>query len=231
MFLQGKQPKIVLFLVCAVLGTMLSTQFRSTENANRSIAQQRAEDLTERLNVTEKENAALKTKIMEMEDKAGADVTNQTISQLKANAGLTTMEGPGIVVTVDDGKGVNKPGDNPNLYIIHDDDLLRIINELRAAGAEALSLNSQRIMDVSEIRCAGPTVSINNTRFSPPYEIRAIGNSKTLESALRLRGGVMETLKQWGIVVDVEKKADIVIPAYKGPRHYEYAKVKEEKKQ
>ena len=111
--------------------------------------------------------------------------------------------------------------------MIHDDDLLRLLNELRAAGAEALSVNQERLLDISEVRCAGPTVSVNNTRFTPPYEIRAIGDPKTLESALRLRGGVVETLKFWGITVDVKRKDDVVIPAYKGTRHFEYAKTEE----
>ena len=68
---------------------------------------------------------------------------------------------------------------------------------------------------------------MNNTRFSPPYEIRAIGDPKTLESALRLRGGVVENLKFWGITVDVKKKDNLVIPAYKGTRHFEYARPEE----
>ena len=225
--LHGKQPKILLFLVCVVLGVMISTQFRSSESANRTIAQQRAEDLSGRLKATEKENETLKAKVKALEENTGADVKGEEILQLKADAGYTALRGPGVIVTVDDSKVIHKPGDNPNLYIIHDDDLLRVINELRAAGAEALSLNKERILDVSEVRCAGPTVSVNNTRFSPPYEIRAIGNSKTLEGALKLRGGVIETLKLWGISVDVVAKDNLEIPAYKGPRHYEFAKIKD----
>lgn len=90
-------------------------------------------------------------------------------------------------------------------------------------------LNDQRILDISEVRCAGPTVSVNNTRFSPPYVVRAIGDPKRLESALRLRGGVVETLKFWGITVDVIKKDQVTVPAFEGTRHYEFAKPKEEK--
>ena len=52
------------------------------------------------------------------------------------------------------------PRENPNLYIIHDDDLLRVINELRAAGAEGIAINGERIVAMSEIRCAGPTLSV-----------------------------------------------------------------------
>ena len=67
------------------------------------------------------------------------------------------------------------------MYIIHDDDLLRVINELRAAGAEAIAINGERIVAMSEIRCAGPTLSVNNNRSAPPYEIKAIGNPNNLE--------------------------------------------------
>ena len=110
-----------------------------------------------------------------------------------------------------------------NLYIIHDEDLLRVLNELRAAGAEAISLNDQRIVAMSEVRCAGPTVSVNNVRSAPPYVIKAIGAPKTLTSALRLRGGVVETFEFWGIQVKIKAADKVHIPALKAPRNFEYA--------
>lgn len=128
---------------------------------------------------------------------------------------------------MDDSKIASKPGENPNLYIIHDDDLLRVINELRAAGAEAIAINGERIVAMSEIRCAGPTLSVNNNRSAPPYEIKAIGNPNNLESALKLRGGVLENFKFWGIQADLSQSDDIVIPAFKGRKSFEYAKIAE----
>ena len=107
----------------------------------------------------------------------------------------------------------------------YDDDLLKVINELKAAGAEALSVNEQRLIATSEIRCAGPTVSVNNHRSSPPYVIKAIGDPKTLDAALKMRGGVVETLKFWGIQVAINVVEDkLEIPAYSGTFRYEYAK-------
>ena len=222
--LQGKQAKVLLFIVCVILGTMLSTQFRSAEQARNTIAQERAENLVEKLKAAEKENKIMEEKVKKLEDKSGNETLAKEIQNLKSKAGELPMEGPGIKVTVDDSKVVHKPGENPNLYIIHDDDLLRLINELRAAGAEAICINKERLLDVSEIRCAGPTVSVNNNRFSPPYVIVAIGKPETLESALKLRGGVIETLKFWGISVEVEKSDKLIVPAFKGTRHYEFAK-------
>lgn len=224
---QGKQAKILMVLVCMILGIMLSTQFKSAENARNSISQQRVEDLAERLKTAEKDNSKLKDEMAKLHDQSGSAAVAREITNLRAKAGELAMEGPGVKVTLDDSTVASKPGDNANLYIIHDDDLLRLINELRAAGAEALSINQERLLDISEIRCAGPTVSVNNNRFSPPYEIVAIGDPKTLESALRLRGGIIETLKFWGISVKVKQSDDLVVPAFKGTRRYDFAKVKE----
>lgn len=223
----NKREKFFTFLVCLLVGVMISTQFRSAEQARASLNQQRAEDLVAKLKDAETENKRLNAQLEEMQKNGNGD--GVALEALKTKAGETALTGPGVVVTVDDSHVKPKKGENPNLYVIHDDDLLRILNELRAAGAEALSFNQQRLLDVSEVRCAGPTVSVNNTRFTPPYEIRAIGDPKSLESALRLRGGVVETLKFWGIEVDVKQKNDVEIPAFKGTRHMEYSKVKEGK--
>ena len=139
-------------------------------------------------------------------------------------SGVVPVEGKGVIVVIDDSKRLTKPGENPNLYLIHDDDILKVINELWAAGAEAISINEQRLIATSEIRCAGPTLSVNNTRYSPPYEIRAIGDSQTLENALKMRGGVIETLQFWGIQVTVKTQDLVQVPAYKGTFRFEYAK-------
>ena len=105
---------------------------------------------------------------------------------------------------------------------------MKVINELRAAGAEALSVNGQRLTGTSEIRCAGPTLSVNNVRSAPPFEVRAIGDTHALEQALKMRGGVADTLKVWGIELVIETADDIYIPAYKGALTYTYAHETEE---
>ena len=133
------------------------------------------------------------------------------------------------IVKLEDSSATAKAGENPNLYLIHDDDLLKVINELRAAGAEAISINGQRLIGTSEIRCAGPTLSVNNVRSAPPFEIRAIGDSKSLESAIRMRGGVAETLKVWGIQLEVSTSSSVYVPAYKGSASHTYAHETEEK--
>ena len=222
-----KHAKILITIVCAILGVMLATQFRTNESRKANIPYQRSEDLSERLKVVEKERNQLLLEIQRLQEKASDEVVAREINMLKAYAGDTALHGPGVIVTVDDSKKVSKPGENQNLYLIHDDDLLRIINELRASGAEGIAINEERLIAVSEIRCAGPTLSVNNNRFAPPYVIRAIGDPKSLETALKMRGGVIETLKFWGIQVTVTQEENVVLPAFKGTHGFEYAKVGE----
>ena len=74
--------------------------------------------------------------------------------------------------------------DDPNRYIIHYENLLYLVNDLRNAGAEGISINGQRIVVSSEIRCVGNVILVNTTRLAPPFEISAIGDPKALELSL-----------------------------------------------
>ncbi|MEN6564790.1 MAG: DUF881 domain-containing protein [Veillonellales bacterium] len=219
-----KQGQVAIGLVCVVLGIMLAVQFRTTQDVRSTIPFQRIEDLSQRLQQTEKERDALLKQVRELRKTSGAETATQEIENIKMGAGVVAFQGSGVSVVIDDSKRPSKPGENPNLYLIHDDDILKVINELWAAGAEAISINEQRLIASSEIRCAGPTLSVNNTRYSPPYEIRAIGEPQTLENALKMRGGVVETLQFWGIQVAIKKQENINVPAYKGTFRFEYAK-------
>ena len=223
-----KQGQIAIALVCVVLGFMLAIQFRTTQDIKSSIPYQRVEDLSQRLSQTEKERDALVNQVQELKRTSGAEAASKEFERIKMGAGVVAVEGPGIIVTIDDSKRPSKPGENPNLYLIHDDDILKVINELWAAGAEAMSINEQRLIASSEIRCAGPTLSVNNSRYSPPYEVRVIGEPTTLENALKMRGGVVETLQFWGIQVTIKTQEVVKVPAFKGTFRFEFAKPAQE---
>ena len=170
----------------------------------------------------ESERDALKLKLDAAEKLSEIDSAD-LIAELKIKACLTALEGEGVKIILHDSDKKISATENPNTYIIHDDDLLRVINELRAAGAEAISINGQRLTALSEIRCAGPTLSVNNVRSSAPFEVCAIGDKKTLKNALTMRGGVADTLGVWGIKVEVETSDEIYIPPYKGEFSRVYA--------
>ena len=189
---------------------------------------QSIEDIYTRLTKIEEDLHGLKNQLQTIEN---VETIPENTEDLRLQAGLLPLEGTGLIIKMDDSTKEAKSGENPNLYLIHDDDLLKVINELRAAGAEAISINGQRLVETSEIRCAGPTLSVNNVRSSAPYEIHAIGDKNTLENAVKMRGGVAETLKVWGIRLEVETSNNVYIPPYKGTRPHIYGHVTEERTQ
>lgn len=225
--LASKHAKIMVMIVAAILGFMLATQIKTTER-QKTINVQRAEELTERLRIVEQQRDDLAKEIERLQANSSDDALETEVERLKEFAGEVPLEGKGIQLILDDSKVTAQVGENPNLYIIHDDDLLRVINELRAAGAEAISINGERLVSTSEIRCAGPTLSVNNNRSAPPYVILAIGNPSNLASALKLRGGVLDTFKFWGIQAELTMPDVVKIPAFKGRRTFEYAQAAEE---
>ncbi|WP_315004251.1 DUF881 domain-containing protein [uncultured Selenomonas sp.] len=210
-------------LVCVLIGFMVAVQFRTAQDAKGSLSQQRIEEISDRLLQTEHERDELSEELHKMQTAAASTDNQQDKDLLRYRAALVPLEGEGVIVRMDDSTKPAKAGENPNLYVIHDDDLLRVVNELRAAGAEAIAINGQRLTGTSEIRCAGPTLSVNNVRSSAPFEIRAIGDKKSLENALRMRGGVAETLGVWGIQLDIKASNDVYIPPYRGSIRQSYA--------
>ena len=210
-----------IIFICFLLGFMISVQVRTAqENVKTSTQYQRIEKLSDMLLRTEQERDELKAEIVRL--KEDGNLRKEFPERINFLAETTAVKGPGVIVSIEDSKKIISNSDNTNLYIIHDEDILKVINELRAAGAEAISLNDQRLISTSEIRCAGPTISVNNTRVAAPFVIKAIGNAKSMEDAIKMRGGVAETLSVWGIQVDIKKDNNIVIPAYKGATEFKY---------
>lgn len=214
--------------VCMIIGFMLAVQFRQVHDAKETLPNQRVEELSGRLIQLQEDRDELEKQLEILKEESGAS-SQEFISELKLQACTLPVEGEGVIVKLDDSTRAAKSGENPNLYLIHDDDILRVINELRAAGAEAISINGQRLIATSEIRCAGPTLSVNNVRSAAPYEICAIGEKKSLENSITMRGGVADTLKVWGIQIEVSPSDKVYIPPYKGTFKRTYSRVVEEK--
>jgi uncharacterized protein YlxW (UPF0749 family) len=154
----------------------------------------------------------------------------------KANllAGLVAVTGPGVVVTLKDSKNPPpKPADMSQEsyveltrpYLIHDQDIQAVINELRAAGAEAIAVNDQRIVATTAVRCVGPTVLVNTVPTNgSPVKVQAIGDPDTLVTALTMSGGVADQYK----ITDpsmfaMEKAKNLTLPAYAGATPLRYA--------
>ncbi len=129
---------------------------------------------------------------------------------------MTDVIGQGIIITID-----NPPSD-PNSsseydVVNHYHEIVMIVNELNAAGAEAISINDQRIISISEIRNAGNAINVNNIPQTVPIVIKAIGKKSALDGALTGRyGKVTELRTYYQVLVDVKTMDEIIIPRYHG---------------
>jgi len=145
------------------------------------------------------------------------------IDNTKAVAGLTSLEGPGVVIIVTDGTRDLLEDESPNSVWVHDIDIRAMVDDLRNAGAEAIAINGQRVVfNKSKIQCTGPTIKINDQVFAPPYVIKAIGDRKFLESIINAPGSFSENLRSWGVFVEVNTSISVSIPQYDGFVSYEY---------
>jgi uncharacterized protein YlxW (UPF0749 family) len=164
---------------------------------------------------------------------AGSDMTRamkQEMENLQMLAGLTPVHGPGLVITLRDTKQTIPPEFPPESGMVHDQDLAMVLNELKAAGAEALAIagvdgRAQRIILNTAPRCAGPIVRVNDAPLSQPFTIWAIGDPSSLESALRMTGGLVEKLFPPILgMIEIKRQADIKLPRFSSSIHYTYAK-------
>lgn len=204
----------------ALLGVLVGVQFRVDRGVpavgpqnigEMAVLLLRAEHQDQAL---AKEVAALKAQLLSREQGvAKYQSLVQQLNQARAEAGLTVVHGKGVQVVMTEPPA--GPGGN-GIFSIHDTDVLMILNELRAAGAYALSINGQRVVATTEVREAGTIFSINDTPAAPPFTITALGDPTTLSQALKLRGGVVDTLEAVGIGVKIKSSDQLEVPAYQG---------------
>lgn len=220
-----------MILIGVILGVLLSLQFRLTMDIQQNESARRTKDLSIQVVQMKKEQEALKAQVVRMRSEldrlsAGPLVPNmkEEMERYEVLAGVTGLTGSGVEVTLTDSSSPLKTGENPNLYIVHDEDILNVVNELKAAGAEAISINGQRLVATTEISCNGPTIRVNNKPLAPAFVIHAIGDPETLERSLKIKGGMVETLQFYGIQVFIKKLTQVTVPAYTGSLKYEYVK-------
>lgn len=232
----GKMDKykvsITLGIVCLILTIGICVQLKTINNTNATVGQAFAEDeLRDEVlkwkekydNISEQlDNAESQlTKIREeaTKDDATASEKEEQITLNNKLLGLTNLEGQGIEITLRDDPTATRDNigvlDDISYHIVHDADLRVIVNELKNAGAEAISINEQRLVNTTAITCIGNVIKVNDEKISSPFVIKAIGLPESLASIDR-PGSYMEILRQNGIVATIRKSNKIEIPKYTG---------------
>jgi uncharacterized protein YlxW (UPF0749 family) len=230
-----------LLLISLLSGLLVAWQWRS--HLATAALEQQDPALIDIIHSLEKEDASLENTIATLrsqieaiqkersQGKGRLAQLQQEIEALKLAAGLTPVTGPGIIVTLDDNIAGAQAAKNsspttykPEDYIIHDKNVLYLVNEIKAAGAEAIAVNGQRVVTSTDIRCVGTVILVNSTRLAPPYEVQAIGNPDVLEAAVQ-RSVDFSFLKSRDFPVKVTKSLHLTLPAYKGGFSQDYVRL------
>lgn len=221
-----------------VFGVLLAFGVRSIEAVRQKekdekitldLKQKQMETMQRELAREEKDRIALQEQIEkyqeQVENYGRASKTqtakfNSEIDKLKILIGMTPVKGEGITIRLSDNPDAAKnagPDAGPFLPgIVHDFDLLQVVNELRAAKAEAIAVNGVRVTGFTPIRCVGPVIYINFEAKPAPFIVEAIGNSAELKSAVSMPGGIIDNLKNQTLGVKITESSELSLPAADG---------------
>jgi uncharacterized protein YlxW (UPF0749 family) len=178
----------------------LATMLRQERIARHALESQVAE-LTQRLAVFERASAERRT---------STEAMARDLENLRVAAGLVPLAGPGVSVVVD---ALQAPVVGHAPAAVQYVDLASIVNELWAAGAEAISVSGVRITATTGYSEVGGTILAGGQRLAPPYAIDAIGDPETLKGALQIRGGIIEGLRTLGLSITITRKPALIVPA------------------
>ncbi|CAB3391800.1 DUF881 domain-containing protein [Kyrpidia spormannii] len=210
------ETAFLLTLIGVLLGFMLTVQLRSTHAVRWPPPPLRIDEsskLLDSLASAKHTNEALEAKISDLQaqvdryekqvdgDMGAMAPDRQKLEDYQILAGTVPVHGPGVKVIIDDHHGPIPVGVDPRYAIVHDFDLRRVVNELYAGGAEAVSINGERMAVNTGVVCIGPTIRVGLVRLVPPFTIEAIGDPQKMTSQLNRPGGILDLLRSRTVTV------------------------------
>lgn len=220
---------ITIGLMCLILTAVIFVQMKtinqtditSLENMREDELRTEISNFKQKITETEQQLNETNQKIKEYElaintDKEASKILAEELEKQNNILGKNEVKGSGVVITLTDTRAQK----------ITSEDLRQLLNQLKADGAEAISINEQRIVyDSYVVDLGGTFISVNGERLVSPYTVKAIGNQTYLESGLsKKQYGYIDTKLEEGKDVILERKDDILINAYKGNLNMEYAR-------
>ena len=235
---------VILGIMCAVLSCGIVVQVRTVEGTGTTVSTNPQENqLRDAVLKAKEKYDNLYTEVEDAENKLEAERTNATQNNTELTdleneikngnkiLGLSEVTGNGLIITINDNQDIslNSWLADPNLLLVHDTDLISVVNELKNAGAEAISINEQRLVTTSAIECDGNIIKVNGEKVGAPFTIKAIGLPEVLINVNRF-GGYLDNLRENRYLkVSIEKMTDkktITIPKYTGVMKFQYAQSK-----
>ncbi|MBR2289966.1 MAG: DUF881 domain-containing protein [Clostridia bacterium] len=225
--MKNKKISVLLGAMCFLLTIGIFIQVKTVSQSGTQAARTMGEKEL-RDNVLEmKEKYEKQYKILEGKEKeldnliASVSVNDSTSSELSerldeinSQIGLTALQGEGIIIRLEDGDEATSSA--VDLSVVHDSDLKAIVNDLCIAGAEAISINGQRVVGTTAITCVGNVIKINDEKIGNPFEICAIGSKAFLDGAVSMNGRTLSQMKKQGVKVEIKRSDSVVVARYDG---------------
>jgi len=231
-----KKIAIILGAVCAVLTYAILLQVNTVESMTNEVGtvisdnNELKDQLLKWQENYKKAHEKLEIKEIELENirtqaASTSEEDKNKENELKENnklLGLTEVKGPGVEIIVDDNRNISQDeilGDISS-YLVHEEDLLQIVNELYNAQADAISINDQRIVSTTSILCDGNIIRVNGEVIGVPITIKAIGN--LIYYNLNRPQGYLDIMRNDGVIVEMKEVEEVTIPKYNGVYNYKY---------
>ena len=216
-------------IVMALAGLMITTA--AINSRGHDLRPERDTDMATLVRSQASHNAALQKEAAglraQVEDLSKANqtpgVTSSVISSASALApsvGLEAVSGKALRVTLDDAPlSENPDGVDANMLVVHQQDIQMVVNTLWSGGAEAMTIQGQRVISTTAVKCVGNTVVLHGVAYAPPYVIEAIGDLNAMQKALDTSEAVRiykEYVSAYQLGWSVERAGQVTMPAYTG---------------
>lgn len=224
--MKGKVIMIVTIgIICILFTSIMFVQFKSVQVIEASgVGQKRETELRTEYSALKDKSDEMKQQLEEIQNttkeyidqssdvQATMDLLKSDVDKARCDLGYTDVKGPGIILTIADGKNAA----NDKEQVVTYNDLIMAINELKYAGAEAISLNEERVVNNSFVANISEYMVMNDNRISGPYTIKVIGDSKNLESVINIKGGIKDYLESYNKQISYAVENEVYINKYNG---------------
>lgn len=231
------RKEILIFTLCLLIGMFLVFQGKNVGGqklyvSGKAISEYEAVIASEKMTTENLLNQIEDAKrLLEDYENSSERQTKKLIKEKLSNekddfsifAGLGEVKGKGVRIVVDDGTRDLFEGEDINNVLVHDIDIILIINELKRCKAEAIAVNGHRISPSTSIVCSGYTVRMDGITYARPFEITAIGDSRRIASDLLAPDGYGTSLKDFGVIFSLEYVDEVIIPAAESMQNFKYA--------
>ncbi|WP_010237257.1 DUF881 domain-containing protein [Clostridium arbusti] len=240
--MKNNEATVFVFIACIIIGILITSNFNFSRTTTRVFLNAKQyqdqynykNNLLNQINELRDKQFDLQNKISKFSNNNSNESLeqelNQELNSAKISSGQMDITGAGIEIFMNDGtdefQGRVITSNEDLLKLIHNTDISYVVNDLQLAGAEAISVNGQRIASTTEVYCEGPFIRINGVTVASPFYINAIGNKDKLKDYMMASTNYLQSLIDRGINVNLDQSNDVKINGYNGELTNKYLKIK-----